>query len=96
MSPTYWTASQIKAAVRANGWELVPCVGGGGRVWGARKVRYRVMLQETRPGGLSAAWFTYPVSDGANCDYLGPRYRNKLAEVLAFLNDPTIRTRLYR
>lgn len=90
MSPTYWTASQIKMAARENGWEFVPCVDGAGP-WGARKDRYKVMFQENRAGGLSAVWFTFPMPDGANCDYLGPRYQNKLGEVLAFLRDPTCR-----
>lgn len=90
MSPTYWTASQIKMAARANGWEFIPCVDGKDP-WGARKGRYKVMFEETRVGGLSRVWFTYPVSGGANCDYLGPRYRDKLGEVLAFLKDPTCR-----
>jgi hypothetical protein len=35
------------------------------------------------------------VSGGSNCDYLGPRYRDKLGEVLAFLENPTCRQPRY-
>lgn len=43
MSPTYWTASQIKAAARENGWEFIKCVDGQGP-WGARKARLSAPL----------------------------------------------------
>lgn len=90
MSPTYWTASQITKSAQENGWELIKCVDGKGP-WGVKRARYKAMFQENRRGGLSAVWFTYPVYSGANCDYLGPRYRNKLSDVLAFLKDPDTR-----
>jgi hypothetical protein len=84
MSPTYWTASQIKTSARANGYEFVKAVDGEGP-WGCRKGRRNVMFCERRDGGLSQVWVTYPVSGGSNCVYFGPRYRGKLRAVLRFL-----------
>lgn len=89
MSPTYWTATKLANAVRENGWSFIKS--GGRGPWGARKGNVTVMVQETRVGGLSAAWFTYPVEAGWRCDYLGPRHPDKLDAVLAFLADPTCR-----
>jgi hypothetical protein len=97
MSPTYWTSSQIITAARANDWEIIkaqpPISAWDIPAWGARKGRFKVMVRERRDGGLIGVWITYPKSDGANCDYLGPLHRGKLAEVLEFLRDPTSRGR---
>lgn len=98
MSPTYWTASQIKAAAHAYSWEIVkvqpPTSAWDVPAWGARRGRFKVMVTERRDGGLIGVWITYPMSDGANVDYLGPRYHGKLSEVLEFLRDPTSRVKL--
>lgn len=85
MSPTYWTATQIKAAVRQHGWELIK-VRPDDRTWGARKGSYQVILKEDRRGGLVWVRFHYPTVLGPTGTYhLGPTARNKLAEVLDFL-----------
>lgn len=90
MSPSYWTASQIKAAVCEHGWEFVKArPGDPDQAWGARKGQYKVLFKENRRGGLVWVRFTYPVSGGINCDHLGIRYRDKLSKVLEFIKDPT-------
>lgn len=92
MSPTYWTASQIKAAVREHDWEFVKArPNDPDCAWGARKDRHQVLLKENRRGGLVWVRFHYPATGGINVDHLGPDYRNKLAEVLTFLKDPNRR-----
>lgn len=92
MSPTYWTASQIKKAAREHGWEFIPArPSDPDHAWGARKDRYQVIFKENSRGGLVWVQFHYPVSGGFNVDHIGSDYRNKLAEVLAFLKDPTCR-----
>lgn len=90
MSPTYWTSTLIIRAAQDNGWEIIPCQPPN-TVWTIRKGRNQAQIQERRDGGLTWVTFTFPVSDGSNCDYLGPRYRNKLAEVLEFLKNPRSR-----
>lgn len=98
MSPTYWSASQIKAAAHAYSWELIPAQPPIGAwdipAWGARRGRFKVMVRERCDGGLVGVWITYPVYDGSNCDYLGPLNHGKLAQVLEFLRDPTSRSKL--
>lgn len=92
MSPTYWTASQIKMAVRTHGWEFIKArPADPDQAWGARKDCYEVILKENRRGGLVWVSFTHPVSGGFNVDHLGPRYRGKFEEVLQFLADPSCR-----
>jgi hypothetical protein len=81
VSPTYWTASQIKIAARANSWEFIKAETPAAP-WGCRKPGRKVMLQEDRRGGLTQVWLTY---DGINVHYFGPRYRGKLLLVLRFL-----------
>lgn len=89
MSPTYWTASQIKAAVREHGWEFIraakPTSSWDIPAWGAKKGRCTVMVTERRDGGLLGVWLTYPKSSGSNCDYYGPRSAGKLDTVLKFI-----------
>jgi hypothetical protein len=90
MSPTYWTASRIKMAARAHGWEIVPSTSPGmvpNKVWGCRKDRHLVQIKERRDGGLSWVSLRYPKYGGANCDYYGPRAGGKLKTVLDFLCD---------
>jgi hypothetical protein len=86
MSPTYWTATQIISAAQAHGWEIIPCQMPD-TVWAIRKGCNKVQIQERRDGGLSWVSLTYPMSDGVNCDYYGPRARGKLQTVLEFLYD---------
>jgi hypothetical protein len=84
MSPSYWTASQIKMAAREHGWEIraakSPDAG-----WTIHKERCKVTIGERRDGGLCWIYLRYPKYGGMNCDYFGPRYRGKLAVVLKFL-----------
>jgi hypothetical protein len=51
VSPTYWTASQLKTAAQANGWQFIRSIGPTGP-WGMRRGNLRVLLQERRDGGL--------------------------------------------
>lgn len=88
MSPTYWTASQIKMAARANGWEFIKATDEvhfffryPSGVWGCRKPGRKVLFQEDRRGGLTQAWFVY----AGRFDYFGPRRPQKLRAVLRFL-----------
>ncbi len=96
MSPTYWTASQIKSAARAHGWEIRPATMPGAG-WTLHKGRSKAVIGERRDGGLCFVYLTYPKCSGANCDYYGPRAKDKLQTVLKFLCDcpdvtPTERT----
>ena len=92
MSPTYWTASQIKAAIREHGWEFVKArPDDPDHAWGARKDRYQLLFKEDRRGGLVWVRFHYPASGGMNVDHIGSDYRGKLGEALAFLKDPDSR-----
>lgn len=93
MSPTYWTASQIKAAAREHGWEIRPAAHPDA-AWTLHKDHYKVLIGERRDGGLCWVGFTFPVSGGMNHDHLGPRHRGKLDQVLNFLVNPKCRYRV--
>ena len=84
MSPTYWTASQIKIAARANGWKFIPCVDGKDP-WGMEFGSIRVMLWEDRRGGLRKVVLTHlGFGDVVSFDH---RYRNKRDMVLSWLTE---------
>ena len=86
MSPTYWTASRIKTAARAHGWEIRPgSLFGGG--WTCQKDQRKVVVSERCDGGLNWVRTRYPIYGGVNVDYYGPRFANKLDVVLDFLCD---------
>lgn len=91
MSPTYWTASRIKAAARAHGWEIgqprAPETSWDVPPWECRKGRQTVVIYERRDGGLLGVTLRYPLYGGTNSDYYGPRCRDKLRTVLDFLCD---------
>lgn len=89
MSPTYWTASQIKIAARAHGWEFIKCDPPGEGPWGVYKDNIKIMFQEDRRGGL--VWATLTRFLGAvdrDCVRIGRDFRNKKEAVLSWMTEP--------
>ena len=102
MSPTYWTASQIKQAARDHDWQFIKDIPPTGS-WGMAKEilhrsdagkRYdyieglRVMVHEDRRGGLRWVSITRRRPGDLDQVYLGPRYANKRDVVLSWLTEP--------
>jgi hypothetical protein len=102
MSPTYWTASQLKAAAIRHGWLFIGATEPQGW-WGMRREgsspdcgccahRYspalRIMVQEDRRGGLMRASLTRIRDGGSDTVQLGPRTAHKREAVLSWLTEP--------
>ena len=94
MSPTYRTASRMKEAARANGWEIVPAsdpqMRNGGATgynvaWGFHRDGITISVKENRRGGLTFVHIGRPFCDGYDGVTLDHNYSGKLDKVLDWL-----------